>query len=106
MIELDDLSRKQNLPKADNADDVSGGDGEGSDDSEIRYAIPAVVLLILSSLFICFPGFAIYLAHNGEPTVTPLERFLLIHLGIYLFVVGLSLLLKVFILSTTTWPSH
>ncbi|KAF5315889.1 hypothetical protein D9611_004748 [Ephemerocybe angulata] len=90
MIELNDFSRKR-ATTADSEHDTDGVDGP-TDDS--GYAIPSGVLLVLSATFLCFPGFAFYLASNTEVTVTPLERFLTTHLGIYFSVVGVSLLLR------------
>lgn len=99
MIELDDLSlRKRPLPAT--ADAV-----EHPDDRDVaavedgNYAIPSVILVAVSLIFLAAPGFAFYLAslsNTAEHAVTPLERFLFTQLGIYMSVVGISLLLRVF----------
>jgi hypothetical protein len=94
MLELDDLSKKRPATaEIPNDHDDSNSDSDGDD----YYTIPSGILLVVSLIFLCFPGFAFYLASNDSPehAVTPLERFLITHLGLYLAVVGISLLLRV-----------
>lgn len=94
MIELEDLSNKHPATVGRPNDDP---DSNSDSDGDEYYPIPSGILLVVSSIFLCVPGFAFYLASNAstEHAATPLERFLITHLGIYLSVVGVSLLLRV-----------
>ena len=88
MIELTQLN---NDDHDDHVDVVAVDDGS--------YVIPSAVLLLVALIFLAAPGMAFYLASldsPGDHAVTPLERFLFTHLGIYMSVVGVSLLLRVF----------
>ena len=85
------------LTQLNNRDPDDNVDVAAVDDS--NYVIPSAVLLLVALLFLGAPGMAFYLASldtPGDHAVTPLERFLFTHLGIYMSVVGISLLLRVF----------
>lgn len=88
MIELTQLNNHDH----DDHVDVAAVDGS-------NYVIPSAILLLVALIFLGAPGMAFYLASlytPGDHAVTPLERFLFTHLGIYMSVVGISLLLRVF----------
>jgi hypothetical protein len=88
MIELTQLNNHDH----DDHVDVAAVDGS-------NYVIPSAILLLVALIFLGAPGMAFYLASlytPGDHGVTPLERFLFTHLGIYMSVVGISLLLRVF----------
>lgn len=103
MLELDDLSKK---PPA--TADVTDHDNDGVDDDndDSSYAIPSLILTLVSLVFVFFPGFAFYLASSDAGhAATPLERFLLAQLGIYFFVMAASLLLRVFLIHYPTYST-
>lgn len=110
MIELDDLNQRKR-PLAATTDNVE----HDNDDHDVaatedgNYAIPSVILVLVSLIFLGAPGFAFYLASlssTSEHAVTALERFLFTQLGIYMSVVGVSLLLRVFPIYNITWTVH
>jgi len=63
--------------------------------SAIWSILAAVLLALLSTVLAVFPRLLLFLAQSSNAQLTPLESFLAIHFGLFLFAIALTLLLNV-----------
>jgi hypothetical protein len=63
--------------------------------SAIWSIFAAVLFALLATVLAAFPRLLLFLAQSSNAQLTPLESFLAIHFGLFLFAIALTLLLNV-----------
>ncbi|KAJ4487882.1 hypothetical protein J3R30DRAFT_3432066 [Lentinula aciculospora] len=93
-IEMDDLSANKNKA-AGSSEDEDVPDNEKDEAISTWTMMAASLLIILAAIFSLFPQLLLFLSAETPSTLTPLERFLSIHFGIWLFTIAVALVLNI-----------
>ncbi|KAJ4498039.1 hypothetical protein C8R41DRAFT_917060 [Lentinula lateritia] len=96
-IEMKDLSKRSAKEEAEENNHEIQPSPEAVNNEAISAwtMVTASLLTLLAAIFSIYPQLLLFLSTNTSSTLTPLERFLSIHFGIWLFTIAIALLLNI-----------